>query len=103
VVQKEGKKNDDKLKGLIYLVETSLKPAEKVLHGLLLVTGQKEYIIAPTGTNEDASKKEMERWKHAIEFAIGKANQFTGKLFGGWLHKKGGKGHTHQNTKKRYA
>lgn len=70
---------------------------------LLLISPEKEYKISPPKElqGKDA-QRDMERWKNALEYAIGRANKFESKIVGGWLMKRGGKGHKVQNSKRRY-
>jgi hypothetical protein len=71
---------------------------------ILLVSPEKEYKLSPVKDLASSSNtaREIERWKNALEFAISRANKFDAKVTGGWLTKRGGKGHKVQNTKRRY-
>lgn len=72
---------------------------------ILLVSPEKEYKLSPVKealVGNNTAAREIERWKNALEFAISRANKFDAKVTGGWLQKRGGKGHKVQNSKRRY-
>lgn len=89
-----------KLKGIIYLPACKTKDNPKATDTFILSSAKKEYVLSSLSANPTA---DILSWRNSLDFAIEQSQQYVADpVISGWLMKKGGKGHTYQNWKKRW-
>lgn len=89
-----------KLKGIIYLPACRTKDNPKAADTFILSSAKKEYVLSSLSANPTA---DILSWRNSLDFAIEQSQQYEADtVVSGWLMKKGGKGHTYQNWKKRW-
>lgn len=89
-----------KLKGIIWLPECSTKDGLTSASSFLLRTAQKEYHLSSVAQNPSA---DLLSWRNTLDFVIEESQQYANDpVMCGWLMKKGEKGHTYQNWKRRW-
>lgn len=89
-----------KLKGIIYLPACRTKDNPKATDTFILSSAKKEYVLSSISANPTA---DILSWRNSLDFAIEQSQLYeTETVISGWLMKKGGKGHTYQNWKKRW-
>lgn len=93
-------KNTLKLKGIVYLPGCKTKDNPKSADTFILSGARKEYVLSSVSENPTA---DILSWRNSLDYAIEQSDLWKEEnVVTGWLMKKGGKGHTYQNWKRRW-
>lgn len=88
------------LKGFICLLDCSTSDNPTRPNTFILVTNHKKYILSSIAMN---TSSDLNSWRNSIDYSIEHSKNFSDVInTSGWLLKKGGIGHKHQNWKKRW-